>query len=91
MLKTIVSSQVLVTNKILTANEVSGIEGGNELIEKYGKLSKFQKSAKLRKKSSKSWNLPNFDTKKNGPSFLTFDIRIVFNHLRLAFIKSPIL
>ena len=40
MLKTIVSLQVLVANKMLAANEVDGIEGSDELIEKCEKLSK---------------------------------------------------
>ena len=55
------------------------------------KLFESQKSAKSRKKSSKSGNLLNYDTKKNGPSFLTSDARTAFNHLRLAFIKASIL
>ena len=91
------SSQVLVADEMLAADEVDGVEGGDELIEKYGKLSKTgklsksQKSAKSRKKSSKSGNLPNFDAKENGPSFLTPDARTAFNHLWLAFTKNPIL
>ena len=89
--------QVLVTNKMFAVNEVDGIEDGDKLIEKYGKLSKTrklsksQKSANSGKKLSKSENLPNFDVKKNGPSFLIFDARTTFNRLRLAFIKAPIL
>ena len=43
MLKTTVSSQVLVANEVLAANEVDGIEGGDESIEKCGKLSKTEK------------------------------------------------
>ena len=62
MLKTTVSSQVLVADEVLAADEVDGIEGGDELIEKCGKLSKTgklsksQKSSKFRKltKSRKS-------------------------------------
>ena len=56
MLKTTVSSQVLVADKVLAANEVDGIEGGDELIEKCGKLSKIGKLSKSRKlsKSGKS-------------------------------------
>ena len=38
-----------------------------------------------------SRNLPNFDAKENGPSFLTSDIRTAFYYLRLAFIKVLIL
>ena len=90
------SSQVLVADKVFITDEVDGVEGGDESIEKYGKLSKTgklsksQKLAKSRKKSSKSGNLPNFNTKKNGPSFLTLDARMVFNHLQLAFTKALI-
>ena len=54
------------------------------------KLTKSQKSAKLGKKSSKSGNLPNFDAKKNRPSFLTLGVKKTFNHLWLVFIKTPI-
>ena len=43
------------------------------------------------KKLSKSRNLPNFDVKKNEPSFLTSDTKMDFNRLRLAFIKDLIL
>ena len=46
MLKTIVSSQVLVTKKVLAANEVDDVEGGDELIKKCGKLSKTEKLSK---------------------------------------------
>ena len=69
------------------ANEASNVKDDDELIEKYRKLSKTrklsksQKSAKSGKKLSKSRNLPNFDVKKNGPSFLTLNIRIAFNRL----------
>ena len=51
------------------------------------KWSKSQKLAKSRKKLLKSRNLPNFNAKKNGPSFLTPDTRTVFNYLWLAFTK----
>ena len=40
---------------------------------------------------SKNGNLSNFNTKKNGPSFLTSDTRMAFNHLQLAFTKASIL
>ena len=40
---------------------------------------------------SKSRNLPNFDTIKNGPNFLTPDARMTFNYLWLAFTKALIL
>ena len=56
MLKTTVSSQVLVADEVLAANKVDGVEGGDESIEKYGKLSKTRKLFKFRKlfKSKKS-------------------------------------
>ena len=41
---------------------------------------KSKKSAKS-KKLSKIRNSPNFDTKKNEPSFLNFSTRIIFNCL----------
>ena len=74
MLKTTVLSQVL------AANEVDGVEDGDELIKKCGKLSKTEKlfkSQKLSKsgkskskKTSKSWNLAKSGKKllKSGNS-----------------------
>ena len=68
-------------------NKVGDVETDDELIEKYkklsktGKLSKSQKSAKLEKELSKRRNIPNFDTKKNEPSFLTPNARMPFNRL----------
>ena len=94
---------MFVANEVFAANEVGDIEGSNELIEKYRKLSKTRKSfksqklsklqklAKSKKKSSKNRNLPNLDTKENKPSFLTSDNRTVFNCLQLAFTKALIL
>ena len=87
---------MLVANKMLAANEVSSVKGGNELIKKYRKLSKTrklsksQKLVKSKKKLSKSGNLPNFDIKENGPNFLTPHAKIAFNYLQLAFTKAPI-
>ena len=87
---------MLVAIEVLAANKVSGVEGSDESIEKYrklsktGKLSKSQKLAKS-KKPSKSRNSPNFDAKKTGLSFLNPDLKTAFNHLRLAFTKAPIL
>ena len=87
ILKIIMSLQVFVANEILAIDKVSSIKSGDESIEKCGKLSKTgklfksQKLAKSRKKLSKSWNLSNFDTKKNVSSFLTFNARTVFNYL----------
>ena len=74
-------SQILVTNEIYTVNKLGSIESDDELIEKYGKLSKSQKSAKSRKKLSKSRNLFNFNIKENVPSFLSPDARTAFNYL----------
>ena len=93
---------MLAANKVLTANEVGGVEIGNELIEKYrklsktGKTSKVQKSSKSRKsakskKPSKSENLSNFNAKNNGLGFLTPKARAAFNYLQVAFTKAPIL
>ena len=78
-----------------------GGDGDNELAKKSGKLSKSLKLSKSgyskcknlaeSKKPPKSANLPNFDAKKVGPSFLTPKARATFNRLRLAFTKAPIL
>ena len=114
ILKTTVSLLVLVANEVCAANKVGGIDGDDELIEKYrkllktGKTSKGQKLsksgnlkgiklfksrklAKSKKKLLKSGNSPNFNAKDNKPSFLTPKARAVFNRLRLAFTKAPIL
>ena len=54
-------------------------------------MSKSGKSkSKKSKNLSKSGNLPNFDTKNSGQSFLTPKARLAFNRLRLAFTKAPI-
>ena len=87
MLKTTVLLSVFVINKMPTANEIDGVEGDNELIEKCEKLSKtrklfkFQILAKSKKKLLKNKNSPNFNAKENGPSFLTPKGRIAFNYL----------
>ena len=87
MLKTTMSSQVLIANEKLAAKEIDGVTGGDKSIKKCGKLlktaklSKFQKSVKSRKKLSKNRNLHNFDTEENGPSFLTPDTKTTFNYL----------
>ena len=102
MLKTIVSLQVFVADKVFAANEVNGVEGGDELIKKCEKLSrsgklkskktfKSQNLAKSGKKLSKIGNSTNSDATKDGPKFLTPDAKTTFNHLRLAFTKAPIL
>ena len=78
-----------------------GVGDDEELAKKSEKSSKGLKSSKLRnskgknlaksKKSSKSGNSPDFNAKKASPSFLTPEARAVFNRLRLAFTKAPIL
>ena len=55
------------------------------------KTSKSRKLAKSKKNLSKSGNLPNFDAKNNGLSFLIPKARAAFNRLRLAFTKALIL
>ena len=40
MLKTTISSEMFIVNEDLATNQVSSVEGGNKLIEKYRKLSK---------------------------------------------------
>ena len=94
MLKIILLLQLLVADELFAANEIGEVEGSDELMEKceklskIGKLSKFQKLAKLKKKLSKSGNSPNFNAKKNEPSFLTPNAEMTFNRLWLAFIKA---
>ena len=91
------SSQMFNANNMLTGNKVGNVEGGNKLIEKCGKLSKIRKLLKglklsksgnskgkksvKSKKPSKSWNSPNFNTKKAGLSFLTPKAKSIFNCL----------
>ena len=53
MLKTTMSSQMLVANKVLAKNEVDGIESSDKSIEKYGKLLKTGKLSKSKKSKSK--------------------------------------
>ena len=66
---------MLITNKMLAANKIGGVEDGDKLIKKYGKLSKTeklfksQKLAKSRKKSSKSGNLLILMLKRIGQAF----------------------
>ena len=101
ILKTIISSQILIANNVLTADKVGGIENNNKLIKKSGKSSKsgkskseklfiFQKLAKSGKKLSKSGNLLKFDATEAGSSFLTSKARAAFNYLQLTFTKTPI-
>ena len=95
MLKTTAPSERSISEKLGVddgKDDGYGIGGdGVEHAKKSRKLSKSQKLTKLRKKLSKSGNLPNFNAKKAGPSFLTSDAREAFNRLWLAFTKAPIL
>ena len=90
----------------LTLVEISDGKGGDDigskkLAKKLGKLSKGLKLSKLgnskgknlakSKEPAKSGNSPNFDAKAAGLSFSTSEARAVFNRLRLAFTKAPIL
>ena len=58
MLKITVLPQMLIANEMLTTNEFDSIKVDDELIEKYGKLSKglklFKSKNSKRKKSAKS-------------------------------------
>ena len=67
MLKTAVLWQVLVTNEMLAANEIDGVESSDELIEKCGKLSKTGKLSKSQK-LSKSRKLKSEKTSKSRNS-----------------------
>ena len=82
---------------MLAAGEIGDVEGGDELIEKGGKLLKTRKLSKGLKSSksgnlkgkklaksqkpSKSRNSPNFDAKETSTSFLIFEVRAAFNCL----------
>ena len=94
ILKTTMLFQMLIANKMLVANKVGSIKGGEStqksVESKCGKLFKSQKLARS-KKLSKSGNSPNFIAKEARPSFLTSGARKVFNHFLLAFIKPTIL
>ena len=97
MLKTTILSQIFISNKVLSAkvfatNKVDDIESGgrSKYVKPKTRRSESQKLSKS-KKLSKTENSPKFNTKKNGPSFLTLGARKVFNHLWLAFNKALIL
>ena len=96
------STKVLAANKVGDVGDSDGSNDGLKRVEP--KLEKLAKSLKLFKsgnlkgkklakfkKLSKSRNLPNFDAKKAGASFLTPEARSAFNRLRLAFTKDLIL
>ena len=86
------SLQMLIANKVLVANEVHGIESGDELIEKCRKLSKTGKLFKSQKlfksgkskseKISKSQNLAKLGKKlsknRNSTNFNTMEDRPKF-------------
>ena len=63
----------------VSSNDIKYTEKSRKLKSK--KLFKFQNSAKLEKKLSKSENWINFDTKKAESSFLIFDAKTIFNCL----------
>ena len=92
-------------NKVLAANGIDNVEGSNKSKyvklkirrlenQKFAKSQKLFKSRKSKgeksKKPLKVTNLPNFNTKKAGLSFQTFDTKTPFNHLQLALTKAPI-
>ena len=88
---------MFVANEVFATNEIGGIEGGDESIEKCGKSLKTEKTSKGQKlsksgnskgkklakskKPSKSGNSPNFNAKNSGPSFLILKARAAFNRL----------
>ena len=78
--------------KLLAANKIGNVKsgGGSKCVKPKIRSLESQKLSKS-KKRSKTGNTPKFDTMKNKPSFLTPKARATFNHLRLAFIKAPIL
>ena len=103
-MKTVPSEKSILERLGVGDGEVDGFdigENGVEHTKKSGKLfksrkvkiektSKSQNLAKSGKKLSKSENSTIFDITEDGPRFLTLDAKIVFNCLRLAFIKAPI-
>ena len=99
------SPEKLTFDKLKVGNNKGDISVGSDSIKhakksrkskaqkllKSPKLSKSWKSAKSKKKLSKSWNSLNFNAKENEPSFLTPKAKMAFNYLKLAFIKALIL
>ena len=94
MLKTAALSEKLIFVKIGDNEGNDGISSV-EIAKKLGKLKsqKMSKSQKLAKskKPSKSGNLPNFNAKDSGTSFLTPKAKSVLNRLRLTSTIAPIL
>ena len=100
MLKTTKLSNISEPKRENSNGEIIGFDisdGGSVKITKKSEKSKDQnlfKSqilAKLGKKLLKSGNSPNFDAKKNKPSFLTHKTKATFNCLQLTFTKALIL
>ena len=86
ILKTIISLQVLINNKVGDVEDSSRLK----LLKPKTRRSESRKLSKS-KKPSKSENLPKFATKKVGPSLLTSDARMAFNNLVLTFTKALII
>ena len=81
MLKTTVSSQVFVADKVLAADEVGGIEGGDESIEKCRKLSKTGKLSKSGNSKGKTLfksKNPRFIGTTEEHNFFTSDTKTDF-------------
>ena len=103
MLKTAVLPKRLTLEKVGDGEGGGDVDGGGvEITKKLGKskgqktsksqkLARSRKLSKSRKNSSKSGNSPNFGATETGLSFLIPEARSVFNRLRLAFTKAPIL
>ena len=70
MLKTTVSSQMLVINKVFATNEVDGIKDCDKLIEKCEKLSKTGKLSKSK--------IPHLISAMRKYNFLTSDTKTDF-------------
>ena len=92
--------KITISLQMLAADELCDIEGsveskcvkpkiGRSETQKSATSQKLSKSRKL-KKLSKSGNPSNFDATEARSSFLTPNIRTVFNCLRLTFTKASI-
>ena len=83
MLKTARSSEKLAPRAFRAGNNEVVRGGGDKVDETVVNLSKNEKSKKLTR-------VPNVGATRE-PNFLISDAKKTFNHLRLAFIKAPIL